>query len=157
MGCLCQWLRLNKTVVISHGAQDLKEIIVHEVYMKFGLVIYIYNPKGTHHLFSILWCADFLSRTSPSPGFFCWNWLNFFHLVGFFPGHFRQQKPRGVHVGGSKREEDITGSSGLQMGVSENRWFSPQIIHFSRVFHYFHHPFWSTTIFGNTQMMGLTV
>ena len=28
------------------------------------------------------------------------------------------------------------------MDVSENRGFSPQIIHFNRVFHYFHHPFW---------------
>ena len=27
-------------------------------------------------------------------------------------------------------------------GVSKNRGFSPQIIHFNRVFHYFHHPFW---------------
>ena len=33
------------------------------------------------------------------------------------------------------------------MGVSENRY--PQIIHFNRVFHYFHHPFWGPTpIFG---------
>ena len=40
----------------------------------------------------------------------------------------------------------------LQMGVSENSGFSPQIIHFNRVFHYFHHPFWGTTIFGNTQI-----
>ena len=30
------------------------------------------------------------------------------------------------------------------------RWFSPQIIPFNRVFHYFHHPFWGTSIFGNT-------
>ena len=29
-----------------------------------------------------------------------------------------------------------------QMDVSENSGFSPQIIHFNRVFHYFHHPFW---------------
>ncbi len=32
----------------------------------------------------------------------------------------------------------------LQMGVSKNRgtpWYH-QIIHFNRVFHYFHHPFW---------------
>ena len=28
----------------------------------------------------------------------------------------------------------------------------PQIIHFNRVFHYFHHPFWGTSIFGNTHM-----
>ena len=28
----------------------------------------------------------------------------------------------------------------------------PQIIHFNRVFHYFHHPFWGTTILGNTQI-----
>ena len=31
---------------------------------------------------------------------------------------------------------------GSNMGVSENSGFSPQIIHFNRVFHYFHHPFW---------------
>ena len=29
----------------------------------------------------------------------------------------------------------------------------PQIIHFNRVFHYFHHPFWGTPIFGNTQVL----
>ena len=29
---------------------------------------------------------------------------------------------------------------------------NPQIIHFNRVFHYFHHPFWGTSIFGNTQL-----
>ena len=34
----------------------------------------------------------------------------------------------------------------LQMGVSKNSGSSPQIIHFNRVFHYFHHPFWGTTI-----------
>ena len=38
-----------------------------------------------------------------------------------------------------------------QMDVSENRGY-PQIIHFKKVFHYFHHPFWGTLIFGNTQM-----
>ena len=38
------------------------------------------------------------------------------------------------------------------MGVSKNRVFSPQIIHFNRGFHYFHHPFWgvNTPIFGST-------
>jgi len=35
------------------------------------------------------------------------------------------------------------------MDVSENSGFSLQIIHFNRVFHYFHHPFWGTPIFGN--------
>ena len=29
---------------------------------------------------------------------------------------------------------------------------NPQIIHFNRVFHYFHHPFWGTPIFGNTHI-----
>ena len=38
------------------------------------------------------------------------------------------------------------------MDVSENSFFSPQIIHFNRVFHYFHHPFWGTPIFGNTHI-----
>ncbi len=30
--------------------------------------------------------------------------------------------------------------------------FTPQIIHFYRLFHYFHHPFWGTTIFGNNHI-----
>ena len=41
--------------------------------------------------------------------------------------------------------------SGVYMGVSENSG-TPQIIHFNRVFHYFHHPFWGTPIFGNTHI-----
>ena len=40
-----------------------------------------------------------------------------------------------------------------ELGVSKNSGFSPQIIHFNRVFHYFHHPFWGITIiFGNIQL-----
>ena len=31
------------------------------------------------------------------------------------------------------------------MGVSENSGFSPQIIHFNRVFYYFHPPFWGVS------------
>ena len=35
--------------------------------------------------------------------------------------------------------------------VSENSGFSPQIIHFNRVFHhYFHHPFWDTPTIWKT-------
>ena len=34
------------------------------------------------------------------------------------------------------------------MDVSKNSGFSPQIIHFNRVFHYFHHPFWGYPCFG---------
>ena len=38
-----------------------------------------------------------------------------------------------------------------KVGVSENSGFPPQIIHFNRVFHDFHHPFWGPTpIFGVT-------
>ena len=36
--------------------------------------------------------------------------------------------------------------------LSKNGGFSPQIIHFNRVFHDFHHPFWGTSIFGSTPM-----
>ena len=36
------------------------------------------------------------------------------------------------------------------VGVSENSGFSPQVIHFNRDFHDFHHPFWGTTFLGNT-------
>ena len=37
------------------------------------------------------------------------------------------------------------------MGVSENSG-TPKSSHLNRVFHYFHHPFWGTTIFGNTHI-----
>ena len=38
---------------------------------------------------------------------------------------------------------------GGHVGVSKNSGISTQIIHFNRVFYYFHHPFWGTPIFGN--------
>ena len=34
-------------------------------------------------------------------------------------------------------------------------FFLPQIINSNRLFHYFHHPFWDTPIFGNTQISWL--
>ena len=37
----------------------------------------------------------------------------------------------------------------FHMDVSENRVFTPQIIYFHTVFHYFHHPFWGTPNFWN--------
>ena len=43
-------------------------------------------------------------------------------------------------------------SVGIYMDVSENSVFSPQIIHFNRVFHEINHPFWGTGIFGNTHI-----
>ena len=44
------------------------------------------------------------------------------------------------------------------MGVSKNRGVSPQIIHFNRVFHEINHPFWGTTIIGNTHIyLSITV
>ena len=36
------------------------------------------------------------------------------------------------------------------MDVSKNSGFSPQIIHFNRVFHFFHHPFWGFPLFMET-------
>ena len=35
--------------------------------------------------------------------------------------------------------------SSFQLGISKNSGVSPQIIHFNKVFHYFHHPFWGIT------------
>ena len=45
------------------------------------------------------------------------------------------------------------------MGVSENGGFPPQIIHFNRDFHYFHHPFLGVfpLFLGNTQSVGTKV
>ena len=37
-----------------------------------------------------------------------------------------------------------------KLDVSENSGFSPQISHFNRVFHYFHHPFWGVSLFLET-------
>ena len=39
------------------------------------------------------------------------------------------------------------------MGVNpKDRGKIPQIIHFNRGFHYFHHPFWGIPVFGNTHI-----
>ena len=35
--------------------------------------------------------------------------------------------------------------------------FSPKSSHFNRVFHYFHHPFWGTPIFGHTHLFGASI
>ena len=57
--------------------------------------------------------------------------------------------------GGSNRgtPKSILGRGQPNMGVQPKIWENPQIIHFYRVCHYFHHPFWVKTplIFGNTQ------
>ena len=45
----------------------------------------------------------------------------------------------GFHDG--KRKKGKCGEA-PNLDVSENSGFSTQIIHFNKVFHYFHHPFW---------------
>ena len=47
---------------------------------------------------------------------------------------------------------NITCKSWAQTDGCFRKWCYPQIIHFNRVFHDFHHPFWGTPIFGNTQI-----
>ena len=39
------------------------------------------------------------------------------------------------------------------MGVSQNNGKTTKSSHFNRVFHEINHPFWGTTIFGNTHML----
>ena len=48
-------------------------------------------------------------------------------------------------------------SNHMYLDVSETRGISPQIIHFDKVFHYFHHPFWGTPIFGNTHLYNVNI
>ena len=47
-------------------------------------------------------------------------------------------------------KSQLQGFFQVNIGVSLNGWY-PQIIHFNRVFH-INHPFWGTTIFGNTHI-----
>ena len=63
-------------------------------------------------------------------------------LLKLAPSHYRSMAGQLVCIGYPE----------TSLGVSKNRGFSPQIIHFNRVFHDFHHPFWDTLIFGNTLM-----
>ena len=73
--------------------------------------------------------------------FFPWQVLFFptpqrfvLQKIGRFCESLTPRPQRGNHVDG--------GVQRIYMGVSKNRGFSPQIIHFNRVFHDFHHPFW---------------
>ena len=49
----------------------------------------------------------------------------------------------------------IVGEIFTTLGVFKNRGKTPQIIHFNRVLHAINHPFWGTTIFGNTHIVGI--
>ena len=43
------------------------------------------------------------------------------------------------------------------VGVSKNNGVSPNHPLNNRVFHYFHHPFWDTPIFGNTHVKRIRI
>ena len=108
------------------------------------------------HCFFCGWTSLYLKKTSPNKnlqptnqpetlGFSKWN----LRLPGILwpqiwpPPTFKQptfKQPLGIF---------------WKMDVSENSGFSPQIIHFNKVFGFsiINHPFWGTTIFGNTQMI----
>ena len=66
------------------------------------------------------------------------------------------QIARFLGIGKKKSKHQATGSGQIifidYMDVSKNRGVSPQIIHFNRSFHDFHHPFWDTPILGNTHI-----
>ena len=65
--------------------------------------------------------------------------------------------PSNIHLAGSAKNPALPSplkkasedAMCIYMDVSLNGGFSPQIIHFNRVFHYVHHPFWGTPILGN--------
>ena len=67
------------------------------------------------------------------------------HEMSTFSG-FLLSKPTGMDL-------KTTRWLNKDMGVSKNNGI-PKSSHFNRVFHYFHHPFWDTPIFGNTHMNG---
>ena len=56
------------------------------------------------------------------------------------------------HLGETKKRTHSHEPSALIWGFPKMFFFSPKIIHFNRVFHYFHHPFGGTPIFGNTHL-----
>ena len=58
-----------------------------------------------------------------------------FGILGILLANNLQKKTVHHHLGGSKKYGK-----------------PPQIIRFNRVFHYCHHPFWATPIFGNTHL-----
>jgi len=74
-----------------------------------------------------------------------------------------------VHVGKQPRGETCRRSGGWETSGIVSFFFGaenvliiwvfpkimgyhPQIMNFKRVFHYFHHPFWGTPIFGNSHI-----
>ena len=65
---------------------------------------------------------------------------------------------------GGKGEEGVLFMKGwffwIEIWVFPKIGVPPCFIHFNRVFHYFHHPFWGTPIFGNIHMfltLGLNI
>ncbi len=123
-----------------------------------------FGPDG--HLSKTVWLNLYL--------FFLQNFLQNISSFNFFvfpstktnkiPVFFEQPKLRGssggIFVAGGvdakTPPKEAVGSFFFatceDMGVSKNRGVSPQIIHLFIGFSIINHPFWGTTIFGNTHM-----
>ena len=77
-------------------------------------------------------------------------WLRKNENEAFFKNPSPSMEPTqdaGQKAGSELQNQQIQGSN---MGVEPKIGMNPQIIHINRVFHYFHHPFWVTPIFGLT-------
>ena len=78
------------------------------------------------------------------------------YIISFCP---RKKKKTDIFLAGKIHHEWV------DVDVSENSGFSPQIIHFNKVFHYFHHPFWgvfpyfwsSTHVFSYWKLGGFSI
>ena len=117
------------------------------------------GEEGLHQrLTPFLWCSLWLCLLRPSK-----------------EGSWKGKNQRMVQMGmkGAFVRDTLKIFEGLALGLNRSckwtliychllKWLFPKIgvppiIHFNRVFHYFHHPFWSALIFGNTQIYHLEI
>ena len=102
-------------------------------------LLYMLSSLSLSSAFLLLLLFLFLSLLLVVPLHLCKNrWLNSQKVAIWIRGH---DKP--WHMG-------VAPSILSSWYISENSWFSSQIIHVNRVFHYFHHPFWGTSVAKTT-------
>ena len=137
------------------------ELYTHLWKYAYQLCHFLFTYQSTPSKVSPAWHGF-----AKTPTKYCTKWWTYNHRKATHTNIAKQTKnkpftiSRGVPSSSAKKgltmdvlSFDIeTPFKNQLVGVSKKKKWTPQIIHFNRVSHYFHHPFWGTHIFGNTHI-----
>ena len=126
---------------LNPSPEVTQQMHLHILYHNFPMYpVRLFKKKREQTATRIFFHSCGLGQDSswPSP------WLQVMDNHPLVVHHFVQSLPPVINVSSNLPNLSL-------YGCFQKQWY-PQIIHFNRAFHYFHHPFWGTTIFGNTHI-----